>query len=179
MNVKKQIASKEYVVEGIRFSVTPFSAYDSAGILGDILQFIAPAIGSVGKSVLQSQSDKLNDMLNEISVDDVAGKLSTLNGTNVQKLIKELLMDKGNVYYHDPDAEGDIFTRLNMESFNEIFCQDIFSAFVLCGHVIMLNFGGFFTKLGTRRGKAVVQKNSPTTINTESSTFTGSEATLS
>lgn len=155
MNVTKQISATEYTISDVRYSVRPFPAMDSAGVLGDLLSVIAPAIGTVGRSVMMSKSETLEGMMGDVSVDEITGKLSGLNGTTLKKIIKELLIDSQNIYFHHPSEPlPDRFELLNMDTFNELFCQGLDDALILCGHVIKLNFGSFFGRFAARYGKA-------------------------
>lgn len=53
-----------------------------------------------------------------------------------------------------PNQYGEKETvRLDSDLADELFCGDVQDLFVLCFHVIRLNFNGFFKKLSTLSGK--------------------------
>ena len=79
---------------------------------------------------------------------------TAIDGDKLEKLMKKLLLG-GHITVEftneDGEPEGE---RLNEDLANEIFCGDVQDMFVLCFHVIKLNFNGFFKKFAALSGKA-------------------------
>ena len=149
MELKKQLQPKPYTLEGVQYSISPLPAMDAVCVLGDLLGVIAPALSSLAPAFMASKNTKLDDMLGDVSVDSIStGLFKGLNGTQMKALFNELLIQYGNVMYHDPDdSNATNYLPMDIDAFNEIFCQDVGSAMTLCGFVIKQNFTGFFGKL--------------------------------
>lgn len=68
--------------------------------------------------------------------------------------MKKLLLG-GNIVIEYEDEEGERQQDvLDKDLADEVFCGNVQDMFVLCVHVIKLNFNGFFEKLATLSGKA-------------------------
>ena len=71
----------------------------------------------------------------------------------MEKLMQKLLLG-GHIVVELPDEEGETKAeRLDMDIANEIFCGEVQDMFILCFHVIKLNFNGFFKKIAGLSGK--------------------------
>ena len=65
--------------------------------------------------------------------------------------------------------------RLTDDLADEVFCGEIQDMFLLCFHVIKLNFNGFFKRLGTRSGKEGGAEEEETEEGQKETTSEGSE----
>jgi len=134
------------------FYISPFPAFTSARISGDLASVIAPIIGSFAPMLKGVDADSTEDLMNK-DMDEVLPVLSEalaqLEGDKLEDLIKQLLIDYKNISYDDEDGEA---TRLTYDAANEIFCGEMQDMFVLCWEVIKLNFGGFFKKIAGQSG---------------------------
>jgi len=134
------------------FYISPFPAFTSARISGDLASVIAPIIGSFAPMLKGVDANSTEDLMNK-DMDEVLPVLSEalaqLEGDKLEDLIKQLLIDYKNISYDDEDGEA---TRLTYDAANEIFCGEMQDMFVLCWEVIKLNFGGFFKKIAGQSG---------------------------
>ena len=134
------------------FYISPFPAFTSARISGDLASVIAPIIGSFAPMLKGVDANSTEDLMNK-DMDEVLPVLSEalaqLEGDKLEDLIKQLLIDHKNISYDDEDGEA---TRLTYDAANEIFCGEMQDMFVLCWEVIKLNFGGFFKKIAGQSG---------------------------
>jgi len=64
-------------------------------------------------------------------------------------LLRDLLV-RGNNIAVDFNSETKPLTE---DLVNELFCGDVQDMYILAFHVIKINYGGFFGKLGTQSGK--------------------------
>ena len=79
---------------------------------------------------------------------------TNISGDKMEKLMQKLLLG-GHIVVELPDEEGKTKAeRLDMDIANEIFCGEVQDMFILCFHVIKLNFNGFFKKIAGLSGKA-------------------------
>ena len=77
-----------------------------------------------------------------------------IDGNKLERLMKKLLLG-GNVVIEYEDENGETQQdTLDQDLANEVFCGNVQDMFVLCIHVIKLNFNGFFKRLATLSGKA-------------------------
>lgn len=177
MELKKQLRPHPYTVNEIPYSVTPFSAMDSIVVLGDIIGLISPALAGMAPAFLANKGGAKEKLAN-ISIDELVDAISRLNGKNIATLAKELLIDYGNVVFHDPeDPNRSNYQVLDMDSFNEIFCLDLASVLELCGFVIKMNYGNFFGGAVSRFGKAMAASGKAESANTVNSAATSSATT--
>lgn len=153
MNVRiKQMEKTEVQIDDMIFYISPFSAYDSTVIFGDLVSIIGPVI-----SGLTPIFDMIDDEKGvfDMEFSEVAPALSSalvgISGEKMAKLIKELLLDKRKITFSY--VGEDKVEYLNMDNYNEMFCQDILGVYQLCFEVVKLNYGSFFTKISTRFGK--------------------------
>ena len=71
----------------------------------------------------------------------------------VETLLRQLLVDYGNIAYDDPETGAT--PKLTMDKANELFCGEVQDMFILAFEVIRTNYSGFFSKLGGRFGQAI------------------------
>ncbi len=151
------------------FYIRPFSALKAAVISGDLTSIIGPVLGELGGALdgIAGEKGSIKE-IKDVNIEDIeigavlpsiGSALSKLGGSQVERLIRELLIDEGNVAV-DNGTGGTVV--LNVDTLNEAFCGEIQDMFALCFEVIKVNFSGFFTKLLTRFGSQ------PATMETES-----------
>ena len=164
----KQQEVTHKAIGGIDFYITPFSAFTSARISGDLASVLAPVLGSFAPLVKgmdpnevgnkeagdKEAGDKTsdNDIMNmdmEEALPAISGALSQLDGDKIERLMKELLINYKNIAYDNEDGETE---RLTFDSANEVFCGEFQDMLLLCWEVIKINFGGFFKKIAGRSG---------------------------
>jgi hypothetical protein len=146
----KQVEPTKEKVGGFDFYITPFAAFKAANLTGELASVLAPLLGVLAPLV--------NDR-NLMDVD--AGKAAeammnckTIDGDSLEKLMKKLLLG-GHIAVEiiNEDTGEKEGARLDEDIANEIFCGEIQDMFVLCFHVIKLNFNGFFKKFAALSGK--------------------------
>ncbi len=146
----RQMEPTKEKVGGYSFYITPFPAFKAANLTGELASVLAPLLGVLAPLVGDG---------NLMDVD--AGKAAeammnctAINGDKLEKLMQKLLLG-GHIVAEVPNETGDIEPqRLDMDIANEVFCGEVQDMFVLCFHVIKLNFQGFFKKFATLSGKA-------------------------
>lgn len=146
----RQVGPAHEEVGGHDFYITPFAAFKAANLTGELASVLAPLLGV------------LAPMVNDGDLMDVdAGKAAeammnckTIDGDKLEKLMKKLLLG-GHIAVEVTDEDGEKEgARLDEDLANEIFCGEIQDMFVLCFHVIKLNFNGFFKKSAALSGTA-------------------------
>ena len=169
MSASKQMETVEKVIGENVFYIRPFAAFTAANISGDLAKILTPMIGGLlpavaGALSAKEKMEKANDndennVLDDIEVEDIADGLSHafegLSGDKVERMMKRLLIDSGNIAYENEDTNGKA-VPLTYNAANEIFCGEVQDMYILCAHVIALNFKGFFKRLGVQSG--VLQK---------------------
>lgn len=137
------------------FYITPFPAFKAANLTGELASVLAPLLGAVTPFLGSEEGE--GDSLGDIDVGEVAKAMSgctALSGDKLELLMRKLLLG-GNVVVKTENDIGEVEAqKLNMDLANELFCGDVQDMFVLCFHVIRLNFGGFFRRLAARSGAA-------------------------
>ena len=136
-------------VGGMDFYITPFAALKAANLTGELASVLTPLLGALAPLA------KENDLM-----DMDAGKAASamanctdISGDKLERLTRKLLLG-GHVVAEVPNQYGEKETvRLDSDLADELFCGDVQDLFVLCFHVIRLNFNGFFKKLSTLSGK--------------------------
>lgn len=160
----KQITPTEHALGDYTFYVRPFSAFTAARITGDLGNVLIPLLGAVAPFLGdrdEGEPGKKKGML-DTDISQVAPAmsqgLSALSGEKLEKLMRELLTDYGNIAYKPTDST-DKPLPLTFDAANEVFCGELQDMFVLAFYVIKQNFSGFFTKLSTRFGlQNLIQK---------------------
>ncbi len=165
----KQVTPTKVSVGDMEFYIRPFPAFRAANITGELASVLAPLLGVLAPMVSEdgglkqeASEEKASGAEQEESVLDLdAAKAAeamahcpSINGDRMEKLMKKLLLG-GHIAVELEDENGETEEhRLTQDLADEIFCGDTQYMFVLCWHVIRLNFRGFFSKLPTLSGKA-------------------------
>lgn len=150
----KKITPHLVTIGDINYAIYPFGAMTAAGVSGDLAKFIGPLIAGL---LPLSGGDGSLDALLKADVTKLAplvsSSLVTLDGNNVQKILKELLIDYGNVVCEYRDDRGDLVrNRLTSDIADDIFIGSLEDMVRLAIEVVKFNFKGFFTKLTTQSG---------------------------
>lgn len=159
----KQLEYTEKEVGGYRFSIRPFPAFKAANISGALMSTLSPLAGALAPMVsvfVKAKGNKDgkggNDgSIMDMEVGDAAQALSNLSGIDgdrMESLMKKLLLgDNISVRYKDEDGK-ERTDRLSEDLANELFCGNVQDMFVLCVHVIQINYSGFFERLAALSG---------------------------
>lgn len=160
----RQMEPMKVKVGGYNFYITPFPAFKAANITGELASVLAPILGVLAPLVDGgSQKGEMNgedsDSGNLMDIDagkaaEAMANCSAISGDKLEKLMQKLLLG-GHIAVEAPDQNGEVEAqRLDKDLANELFCGEVQDMFVLCFHVIRLNFNGFFKRFATRSGKA-------------------------
>lgn len=148
----KQMEPTKENVGGYNFYITPFAAFKAANLTGELASVLAPLLGALAPLV----SDQKEGSLMDVDARQAAEALSNctnISGDKMEKLMQKLLLG-GHIVVELPDQEGETKPqRLDMDTANEIFCGEVQDMFILCFHVIKLNFNGFFKRIAGLSGK--------------------------
>nr|DAI16841.1 MAG TPA: tail assembly chaperone protein [Caudoviricetes sp.] len=147
----KQMESHKVDIGGSSFYIKPFPAFKAANLTGELASVLSPLIGVFAPFVGDNK-----DVM-DIDVNEAAKALSgttAINGDKLEGLMAKLLLG-GNVVVEYEDDSGEVHQEtLKRDLADEFFCGNVQDMFVLCIHVIRLNFWGFFEKLTALSGKA-------------------------
>ena len=147
----KQQDATPVLVGDTTFYIRPFPAFKSANIVGQLTKTITPVAGGLLSLVGGTGDEKsIFDLNLEEAAPALAGAVSGLSGTVVETLLRQLLVDYGNIAYDDPETGAT--PKLTMDKANELFCGEVQDMFILAFKVIKLNYSGFFGKLTSRFG---------------------------
>lgn len=141
----------QVVVGGNTFYIRPFSAFTAANISGEVVKVVVPLLGSI-MPFINSNDDAgsvLDEDIKEIAP-EIAKGFESLSGDKCEVLLRRLLVKNNNIAV---DREGEA-VPLNEDLVNELFCGEVQDMYILAFHVIKVNYGGFFKKLGGQSGKA-------------------------
>ena len=159
MSLKQTTPTKVKLGEN-KFFIRPFPALKAANMTGELASTLAPLLGVLAPIVADKASSgksKAGMLDVDINANDFAVMLSSctsLDGDKIESLALKLLA-QGNISIEYRDEDGKTETDILSEDLiNEIFCGNIEDMFVLCFHVLKVNFSGFFEKLATQSGKA-------------------------
>lgn len=160
----KQITPTEHVLGENTFYVRPFPAFTATRITGDLGNVLIPILGAVAPFLggsTENGQDKDKGVL-DTDVTQIAPAmsqgLSSLSGEKMERLMRELLTDYGNIAWR-PTNSTEMAVTLTADAANEVFCGDVQDMFVLAFYVIKQNFSGFFKKLSTQFGlQKLIQK---------------------
>lgn len=158
----RQMEPMKVKVGEYNFYITPFPAFKAANITGELASVLAPLLGVLAPLVdggNQKEGGEGSDGGSLMDID--AGKAaeaiagcSAISGDKLEKLMQKLLLGR-NIVVEAPNQDGEVEAqRLDMDLANELFCGEVQDMFVLCFHVIRLNFNGFFKRFAARSGKA-------------------------
>jgi len=154
----KQLEPTKVNVGEMKFYITPFPAFKAANLTGELASVLAPLLGAFATLV---GSDDEESSLMDIDAGKAAEAISgctAISGDKLELLMQKLLIG-GNIVVEAPNEEGEIEPqRLDMDLANELFCGEVQNMFVLCFHVIKLNFNGFFKKFAILSGKVGLAK---------------------
>lgn len=165
----KQMTPTMVKVGGNTFYITPFAAFKAANLSGELASVLAPFIGAFAPLIEDSQDGSEVEDLMDVDVSKAAEALArcpAISGDKLESLMRKLLLG-GNIVVDSTDEDtGECNAqKLDRETADELFCGDVQSMFVLCFHVIRLNFNGFFKNLGALSGKAnTIKKGVPRKI---------------
>lgn len=141
-----------------KFYITPFPAFKAANLSGELASVLAPLFGALVPLVDKEKGENGESFgLGDIDAADAAEAISGcagISGDKLEQLMKKLLLG-GHISMEFENEDGEIEQeRLDMDLANEIFCGEIQDMFILCFHVIKMNFNGFFKRIAGQSGKA-------------------------
>ena len=155
----KQMTPTVEKVGGNTFYITPFSAFKAANLTGELASILTPLLGAFAPLIGDEEAgdgETGGDGLLDVDVSKAAEVLSgcpAIGGDRLEGLMRKLLLG-GNIVVEITDGDtGERETlKLDFDTANELFCGDVQDMFILCFHVIKLNFKGFFKKLAAQSG---------------------------
>lgn len=148
----KQLETKHEKVGGMNFHIRPFPAFKAANLTGELASTLAPLLGVLAPLVNDESDGGLMDIDVRTAADAMAG-CTALSGDKLEQLMRKLLLG-GHIVVEIPDEEGNLEAQiLDMDTANEVFCGEVQDMFILCFHVIKLNFNGFFKRFAGLSGK--------------------------
>ncbi len=155
MEVKKQLTASSYVISGITYKVTPFAAMNAVAVMGTLTSLLVPvlqlAVPAV-KGVMDKKGTLDVDAVEKnITLDNLGDAIRGLSGDQMVRLFNDLLLKYSNVIFLDKE-KGNELTQLDIDTFNELFCQNLGAAVNLCIKVISLNYSNFFDGFGIQFG---------------------------
>lgn len=136
-----------------KFYITPFPAFKAMNMTGEIARVAGPLVGCLLPMLGNGGLSSIANMDVSVAANMFAGA-SAIDGEKVEQLSRKLLLG-GHIVVETKDEitgerDGE---RLTEEIVNEVFCGDVANMYVLCYHVIKLNFGDFFSKLDSQFGQ--------------------------
>ena len=140
------------------FAITPFSAFRAANLTGELASTLAPLAGAFAPllgQAMNSNGESDSGGLMDIDAGEAAKAISNcsgLSGDKLELLAKKLLLGGHIVAEFEEDGRTKK-EKLDIDLANELFCGEVQDMFVLCFHVIQLNFNGFFKRLATQSGE--------------------------
>lgn len=155
----KQMTPTVEKVGGNTFYITPFSAFKAANLTGELASMLAPLLGAFAP-LIEDKKDSGGETggngLLDVDASKAAEVLSgcpAISGDKLEGLMRKLLLG-GNIIVEitDEDTGEREAQKLDYDTANELFCGDVQDMFILCFHVIKLNFNGFFKKLAAQSG---------------------------
>lgn len=153
----KQMETTHVKIGDYKFHIRPFPAFKSANLTGELASVLAPLLGVLAPLVTNDSDGGLMDVDVRKAAEAMSG-CTEISGDKMETLMKKLLLG-GHIVVEVQDEYGNIDGQsLDMDTANEIFCGEVQDMFVLCFHVIKLNFNGFFKRLGTQFGKAEAEE---------------------
>ena len=154
----KQMESKKVKVGDNEFYIKPFPAFKAANLTGELASVLSPLLGAIaplvgGDGGTESIMDMDVEKVGEKMAEGMIGNIN-ISGDKIEALMKKLLLG-GNIVIEYEDENGDSQQEvLDKDLADEVFCGNVQDMFVLCVHVIKLNFNGFFEKIANLAGKA-------------------------
>ena len=145
----KQLEPTVEKVGGKKFYITPFPAFKAANLTGELASVLAPLLGVLAPLV--NDGSLMNVDAGKAA--EAMANCTVIDGDKLERLMQKLLLG-GHIVTEVQNEDGEIEgQRLDMDLANEIFCGEVQDMFVLCFHVIKLNFNGFFKKFASLSGK--------------------------
>ena len=154
--MKQQETTQKTIGENT-FYIRPVPAFRAANISGELVKILSPAVGAIASAVGVSGANAKDAAASvmDMDIDEVAPKLgdafSGLSGDSIERLMKKLLIESGNISVEGPTTNGDVKV-MDLDIANEVFCAEIQDMFILCFEVVKVNFRGFFSKIADRFG---------------------------
>lgn len=146
----RQMESKKVIIGDNSFYIKPFPAFKAANLTGELASVLSPLLGAIAPLV--GEGDIADVDVNK-AAEVLAGSVM-IDGDRLENLMKKLLLG-GNIVIEYEDERGEEQQeKLDKDLADEVFCGNVQDMFVLCIHVIKMNFNGFFEKLATLSGKA-------------------------
>ena len=142
----KQMVVEPVEIAGVKYYILPFPAFKSANVSGELASVLGPVLG-VFTPLLGEQKNIM-----DVDANKAASAMANvqISGSNIERLMRQLLLG-GHISF---EIEGESAEELTEDAVNELFCGDVQNMFVLCFHVIKLNFNGFFKRFTDLSGKA-------------------------
>ena len=180
----KVLETTTKTIDGNVFYIRPLPAMTAARLSADLSKLLVPIIGSISPILVEAvksapevsnaSSDDVLSALGNIDMNSVtpaiSNAFSTLDGAEVERLMKMMLLDYDNISVAGEATEGAAL-RLTSDLLNEVFCGEIQNMYILCFYVIQINFKGFFKKIFARFGvQTETTQTAQILTNTESST---------
>ncbi len=154
----KQVTPTKVPVGDMEFYIRPFPAFKAANITGELASVLTPLLGMLVPLISESGEKEENEEKTILDTDaakaaEAMANCPAIDGNRMEKLMKKLLLG-GHIAVELEDENGNTEEEeLTQDLADEIFCGNIQDMFVLCFHVIRLNFRGFFGKLPILSGK--------------------------
>lgn len=149
----KQTEPTKEKVGGYNFYIRPFAAFKAANLTGELASVLAPLLGALAPLVADKGEERSLMDVDAAQAAEALSNCTNISGDKMEKLMQKLLLG-GHIVVELPDEEGKTTAeRLDMDIANEIFCGEVQDMFILCFHVIKLNFNGFFKKIAGLSGK--------------------------
>lgn len=148
--VLRQMESKKVKIGENNFFIKPFPAFKAANLTGELASVLSPLLGAMAPLVGDGD---LAEMDMNKAAEALAGSVM-IDGDRLEVLMKKLLLGGNIVIQYEDDNGEEQQEKLDKDLADEVFCGNVQDMFVLCVHVIKLNFNGFFEKLATLSGKA-------------------------
>ncbi len=141
----------EVTVGENKFYIRPFPAFKAVNLSAEVVKLLAPVTGPILNAIdtkggLESAIDKDLDL--DKALPEFTKALGNLDGDDCEKLLRRLIIEPKTIAVD----YNDNVVPLTEDVLNEIFALNTQNIFVLAFHVIKVNYGGFFTSLGTRFG---------------------------
>lgn len=154
----KQMEPTKVEVGGNAFFIRPFPAFKAANLTGELASVLSPLLGAIVPLIGAGEG---NDSIMDMDIEKVGEKVAegvlgsiNISGDKIESLMKKLLLG-GNIAVEYEDENGETQQdRLDKDLADELFCANVQDMFVLCVHVVRLNFQGFFERIAGLSGKA-------------------------
>jgi hypothetical protein len=150
----KQMEPKKVKVGEYHFYIRPFPAFKASNLTGELASVLSPLVGAVAPlagigNIMDMDVEKIAEKLSQCTFGGI-----DIDGDKLEEVMKKLLLG-GHIVVEYEDDEGEQQQEvLDKDLANEVFCGNVQDMFVLCVHVINLNYKGFFGKLAALSGKA-------------------------